>query len=86
MKIKTIQLHNFRCFEKFSADLNENLTVIVGNNGSGKSSLLDGISVALGAFLIPFSVGSSLTIAKDDVLNKLINCKNSLHIFPNQIA
>ena len=70
MKIKNIQLQNFRCFENFSAELNKDLTVIVGNNGSGKSTLLDGISVAIGAFLIPFSVGSGLTIAKDDVLNK----------------
>lgn len=82
MKIKTIQLHNFRCFEKFSADLNENLTVIVGNNGSGKSSLLDGISVALGAFLIPFSVGSSLTIAKDDVLNKSYDLGSVVELQP----
>lgn len=70
MLIKTIQLQNFRCFEYFSAELNEKLTVIVGNNGSGKSTLLDAISIAIGTFLVPFSTGSSLTIAKDDVLNK----------------
>lgn len=70
MLIKNIQLQNFRCFENFSAELNEKLTVIVGNNGSGKSTLLDAISIAIGTFLVPFSNGSSLTISKDDVLNK----------------
>ena len=82
MKIKTIQLHNFRCFENFSAELNENLTVIVGNNGSGKSTLLDGLSVAIGAFLIPFSAGSSLTIAKDDVLNKSYDLGSVVELQP----
>ena len=70
MIIKTIQLQNFRCFEKFSAELNDKLTVIVGNNGSGKSTLLDAISIAIGTFLVPFSMGTRLTIAKDDVMNK----------------
>ena len=70
MKIKTIKLQNFRCFEKFSAELNEDLTVIVGNNGSGKSTLLDALSIAVGTFLVPFSIGNSITIAKDDALNK----------------
>lgn len=70
MKLKTIQLQNFRCFEKFSANFNEDLTVIVGNNGSGKSTLLDALSIAIGTFLVPFSTGNSVTIAKDDVLNK----------------
>lgn len=70
MKIKTIKLQNFRCFEKFTAELNEDLTVIVGNNGSGKSTLLDALSIAIGTFLVPFSTGSSITIAKDDALNK----------------
>lgn len=70
MIIKTIQLQNFRCFEDFSAELNEKLTVIVGNNGSGKSTLLDAISIAIGTFLVPFINSSSLTISKDDALNK----------------
>lgn len=70
MLIKTIKLKNFRCFENFSAELNDKLTVVVGNNGSGKSTLLDAISIALGTYLVPFPEGSKLTIAKDDVLNK----------------
>lgn len=82
MKIKTIQLQNFRCFENFSAELNEKLTVIVGNNGSGKSSLLDAIAVAIGTFLVPFSKASSVTIAKDDVLNKSYDLGSVVELQP----
>lgn len=82
MIIKKIELQNFRCFENMSAEFNENLTVIVGNNGSGKSTLLDAISIAIGTFLVPFSGGNSLTIAKDDVLNKSFDIGSVVELQP----
>lgn len=54
MIIKTIQIKEIHCFEHFSAYLNEKLTVIVGNNSSGKSTLLDAISIAVGTFFSVF--------------------------------
>lgn len=54
MIIKTIQIKEIRCFEHFSVYLNEKLTVIVGNNSSGKYTLLDAISIAVGTFLSVF--------------------------------
>lgn len=51
MKIKKIHCENFRRFEDFTVDFDKNLTVLVGRNGAGKSSLLDAIAVSLGAFL-----------------------------------
>ena len=42
MKIKAITLRNFRCFGEspVTVDLSENLTALVGGNGSGKTALL----------------------------------------------
>ena len=51
MKIKKIQLTNFRRFADFTLDLDEPLIVLVARNGAGKSSVLDGIAIALGQFL-----------------------------------
>ena len=48
MKIKKVTLKNYKCFEKIEVDFHDKLTVIVGNNGSGKSSILDGVAVSLG--------------------------------------
>lgn len=47
MKIKQITLKNFRAAEDLSLDLDENLTVIAGVNGSGKSTILDAIAIML---------------------------------------
>ena len=51
MKIKTIKLNNFRRFEDFEINFNEQLTVLVARNGAGKSSILDAAATALGAFV-----------------------------------
>jgi len=51
MKIKEIQIVNFKGFEDRSFSLNDRFTVAIGNNGTGKSTLLHAIQVALGAFL-----------------------------------
>ena len=44
MYLKKISLENFRCFEKVEADLQKKLTLVVGANGAGKTSLLESIA------------------------------------------
>lgn len=70
MKIVDITLKNFRGFETFHAKFHEQLTVIVGDNGAGKSSLLDSISIAIGTFLAGFDGIPGVGISKNDAMNK----------------
>lgn len=51
MKLKNLKLENFRSFEYLEIDFDEKLTVLVGNNGAGKTSILDGLALLLGAYL-----------------------------------
>lgn len=51
MKIKTIELTNFRCFKSLKLNFNEQLTVLVANNGFGKTAILDALAIGLGGFL-----------------------------------
>jgi len=43
VRIKTIELQNFRCFKQASFDLNNDITIIYGENGAGKTSLVEAI-------------------------------------------
>jgi len=45
MHIKHITIKNFRCFEHLEFDLNPDINIFVGNNGSGKSAVLDAIAI-----------------------------------------
>ena len=54
MRIERLSLRNFRGFEDFEMTLHHRCTVIAGVNGAGKSSVLDGLAVALGAWFLGF--------------------------------
>lgn len=51
MRLKKITLNNFRCFQKLEVDLHPRLTVLIGDNGAGKTAILDGIAAGLSPIL-----------------------------------
>ena len=55
MYLKKIKLHNFRCYERLEIDFHKKLTVIVGKNGSGKTSILEATAIALGTWFAGFN-------------------------------
>jgi predicted ATP-binding protein involved in virulence len=59
MKLKTLEIKNFRCFESLSIDLDKQLTVLVAKNGQGKSSVLDAIRIGLWAFVSGFDLAKN---------------------------
>lgn len=61
MRIHRLELRNFRCFERLELQLHERMTLLVGTNGAGKSSVLDALAIALGAWL-----GGTAQAAKED--------------------
>jgi putative ATP-dependent endonuclease of OLD family len=48
MRITKVNIINYKCFEgNFSIDFNEGINIIVGNNETGKSTILEAINLAL---------------------------------------
>ena len=45
MKIEHIRLTNFRNYDELELDFNPNINIIVGNNGQGKTNILESIYV-----------------------------------------
>lgn len=52
MRIDSLELINFRGFEKKSFKLDPHFTLFIGDNGSGKTSVLDGLAVAAAIWLV----------------------------------
>ena len=67
MRLGSLRLRNFRRFSDFSIDFDPKMTVIVGDNGSGKTALLDAAAVALGATLTKIDGASRRNITLEDV-------------------
>lgn len=67
MKIKQLFLQNFRCFDSLEIDFDQSLTVIVGENGAGKTAILDAIAVAFGRFLTKLPNISGISIKYSDI-------------------
>ncbi len=52
MRIATLKMENFKLFERQSVALHEQFTLLVGENGSGKTTILDALAVAAGIWLV----------------------------------
>lgn len=62
MAIDKIKITNFKCFkDTFEFKLNKNLNIIVGNNGTGKSTILEAIHLALTGFYCGRNIRNELT-------------------------
>lgn len=70
MKLKKLELYNFRSFESLEIEFHNNLTVIVGVNGAGKTSILEAAATAVGTMFVAFSDLTSRRIDKTDALIK----------------
>ena len=67
MQINRLKLRNFRGFSELDQGLNRRFTLIVGNNGVGKSSMLDALSVAFGSFLLGIPMATARHIHQSEV-------------------
>ena len=66
--IKEISFKDYRGFKDEKFEFNRNLTVLIGKNGCGKTSILEGIAVGIGAFLNGIDdVTDSKNIYKEDI-------------------
>lgn len=51
MKLERLHLKNFRCFDELSINFDNRLTVIIAENGAGKTAILDAIAIGFGRYL-----------------------------------
>lgn len=66
LQIKKLKITNFRKFESYSIEFDRQLTVLVGDNGTGKSTLIDAANISLGTLFQKIDIAKAPTIAPDD--------------------
>jgi predicted ATP-binding protein involved in virulence len=92
MRLSKITLSNFRCFPSLEIKLDPALTVLVAENGQGKSSVLDAVRIVLWPFVSSFDLarnafsdpGNAITV--DDVRLIKGNQKDMLRQLPCEIS
>ncbi|WP_035417459.1 AAA family ATPase [Ferrovum myxofaciens] len=67
MKLERLHLKNFRCFDELSIDFGKRLTVIIAENGAGKTAILDAIAIGFGRYLIKLPGVSGRTTKETDL-------------------
>jgi predicted ATP-binding protein involved in virulence len=67
MRIKKLELHNFRCFENYELELADRFTLLIGDNGSGKTAILDSLAKGINCFLLGFPESEDIIITDDDI-------------------
>lgn len=72
LRISELRISNFRKFDSYSIDFDQQLTVLVGDNGTGKSTLIDAVCVALGTLFHKIEHAKSLPVSPDDARGAVI--------------
>lgn len=67
MKIHKVNIKNFKGIAEGTFVLNSRFTVFIGNNATGKTTILDALSVALGAFFLGIEGVSSRNILPNEI-------------------
>ncbi|MFN6156782.1 MAG: AAA family ATPase [Dolichospermum sp.] len=68
MHIQKVIIKNFRCFEHLEVNLDPDINIFVGNNGSGKSALLDAIAAAM----YPYVAGIQKIVNKEQEVSPVL--------------
>lgn len=54
MKLNTLSVKNFRCYKEKTFQFNPQINLIVGQNATGKTAVLDAVSVAIATWILGF--------------------------------
>jgi predicted ATP-binding protein involved in virulence len=67
MQIDKIQIRNFKGFEDIEIPFDARFNLIIGDNGSGKTSILEALTVAMGSFFLGLKNTDARNIREADI-------------------
>ncbi|WP_418747515.1 AAA family ATPase [Frisingicoccus sp.] len=82
MFLNSMVLHNFRCFSDLEVNFNNRLTVVVGDNGAGKSTILEAATIAAGTLTSAMDGLTNYGIKKSDAHYKCFDLGSNVDVQP----
>jgi predicted ATP-binding protein involved in virulence len=82
LRIDAIELKNFRGFETFHRKVGPGINVLVGENGTGKTAILDALAIGAGSFFLGVDGVSARGIQRDDVRVVVRNVGETVEAVP----
>jgi predicted ATP-binding protein involved in virulence len=70
MRINKIHLKNFKGFDDKEFRFNPQFNVLIGDNGTGKTAILDALAVSVGSYLLGIEQAQARSILKEDIRRK----------------
>jgi predicted ATP-binding protein involved in virulence len=71
MRIDRLEITNFKKFSTYTIDLHPQFTLLVGDNGTGKTTILDALAIAAGVWLVN-SPDTTLNNSRRNILSSEI--------------
>ena len=67
MRLEQVTIKNFKGIEECTLDLEKGFNLLIGDNGYGKTSILEAVSVGLGGFIAGLPDVSGRNFTKDEI-------------------
>lgn len=80
MRIENLTFSNFRCFEDYMLNFKKGINLLFGANGSGKTTILRGMKIAMSSFFSGFSDANTrfIGIAEGDFMSEVADDTETL--------
>ena len=75
MRIDRLEIKNFKKFSDYTLDLHPQFTLLIGDNGTGKTSILDALAIAAGVWLVN-SPDTNLNYSRRNILRSEIRLES----------
>lgn len=90
MRLNKLSLKNYRGFKQFEIDFEPDITVLVANNGQGKTTILNACRIAIWTYLSGFDLAhtendAQLTVQVDDIHFHKMSTSDWAHQVPATI-
>lgn len=86
MQIERLVLRNFRAFRQLEVEFHPRLSVVVGKNGSGKTSVLEALAISVGTLFYAMPGPAKCGIRKTDVHERYFDLGSGIDVQPQYPA